>query len=341
MATSNLKDRAVLVKFTDRVWLGGTINRKAAEQLEQANDAKKGTGHYWQRLVPKAALATRVNLGASARLYHDANTLPWLGGGVRILPAANFDEYMRGMRKRKAEADEAAKKFCAEYAQWQDEAKRTQGKLFNPAKYPTQAELEAKFGFELDVLPLPNVADWRVDLGEEKVAEIRAEAERKLASVHQEGIAELFERLQAVLKHAHERLADDKAIFRDSLISNVKEMAALLGRLNVTDDPQLAELQRETEKQFADIQPQTLRTDPVARSSAASKASAIMRKMEAFMGKAAKPLPTPKAVGESEAPAPSKTPRKPVPLMDPVQAALNAERNRRQRERRAAAKRRQ
>lgn len=303
----SLKDRAVLVKFTDHCWIGGTIDRKATAQVENANGAKSGTGQYWKRLVPKAAIKERSNIGANARSYHDSNTNPWLGGGVRILPAANFSDYMKGMRKFQSDADAAVKKFCKDYTSWIKEAERTQGKLFNPAHYPSQDSIAGKFGIDVDVMPLPNIADWRVDLNEDQVKEIQAEAEAKFAAVQKEGVTELYERLQEVLARAQKRLSDKEATFRDSLIGNIKELVVLIARLNVTNDPGLETIRKETEVKLAGLGPNSLRLDPVARNKAATDAGAIMAKMASFMGGGKIPLPerdvrpVVKAIGKKKA----------------------------------------
>ncbi len=315
---TTLRDKAVLVKFVDHCWIGGTIDKKATAEVEAANDAKSGTGQYWKRLVPKAAIKERSNIGANARVYHDSNTNPWLGGGVRILPAANFTEYMAGMRKYQSQAEAAVKKFCADYTSWIAEAKRTQGKLFNPAHYPSQDAIVGKFGFDVDVMPLPNIADWRVDLSEEQAKEVRAEAEAKFASIQKEGVTELYERLQEVLVHAQKRLSDKEATFRDSLIGNIKELVGLIGRLNVTNDPGLETIRKETEAKLAGLGPNTLRLDPVARNKAATDASAIMSKMAAFMGGAKVVLP------QRDVAAPGKASGKKRTLSEAQKAAKNA-----------------
>lgn len=280
----SLKDRAVLVKFTDRVWIGGARDSKVSEEIEVANDAKKGTGHYWKQLVPKVALKERVNISGTARAFHDHNTNPWLGGGVRILPAANFTEYMAGMRKFQGEAETAVQKFCSEYVQWIAEAKKTQGRLFKAEQYPDPASVADKFGFAVDVMPLPNIADWRIDLSEDQVKALRIEAEQRFADVQKEGITELFERLQKLVERAQKKLSDKEAIFRDSLIGNIKEMVELVSRLNVTNDPKLEAIRKETEEKLTGLSPEALRLDPDARNSAATAASAIMSKMASYMG---------------------------------------------------------
>lgn len=297
MATTTLRDKAMLVKFTDHVWIGGTIDRKVGKEIEAAAGATQNTGHYWKRLIPKAALNKRINIGSDARLFHYTNTLPWMEGGIRILPAANFADYMAGMRKRQTAAVTADRQFFAEYQSWIDEAKRVQGTLFNEHDYPSADQIKGKFGFEIDVVPLPNIADWRVDLGEEQVTELRREAEQKFALLQTEGLTELYKRIQQALEHAQERLGDDKAIFRDSLVDNIKTICRQVANLNVTGDKGLEIVRKETEEKLAGLMPNTLRTDPVARSKAANDAREIMRKMSSFMG-GAKPLPEPEAPAE-------------------------------------------
>lgn len=282
--TTNLQDRAVLVKFTDHCWVGGIINKTATKKVETDAGATSGTGHYWQRLVPKAALKERVNFGSDARTYHNNQTLPWLGGGVRILPSANLDEYLKGMRKRQAAAEAAVKKFCDDYSQWIDEARRTQGALFDPKHYPTVDEVRSKFGFDIDIMPLPSIADWRVNVSEEQAAELRKEAELKMTQIQEEGIRELYSRLQEVLTHAKERLDDPEKTFRDSLIGNIKSMVDLIAKLNVTGNPELEAIRQETEEKLAGLGPNTLRTDPEARRKAAKATSDIISKMSAYMG---------------------------------------------------------
>jgi len=281
----SLKDRAVLVKFTDRAWRGGMIDKQVGADVMKANDAKSNVGHFWKRLVPKAAIKPRANAGAAARIFHQQNTLPWLEGGVRILPVANFQVYMDGMRKLISKAEGEEKKFLKDFPQWIAEAKRTHGKLFNENHFPSIDELTRKFGIEIDVIPLPNIADWRVDLDAEQVKELRKKAEQQMAAVQSEGIKELYSRLQELLEHAQKKLDDPEGVFRDSLVGNIKHLVGLIGKLNVTGDKNLEAVRKETEAKFKDVAAETLRADPVARSKAAKDARAIMKKMSAYMGK--------------------------------------------------------
>lgn len=281
----NIKDRAVLVRFIDRVWMGGAIDSAVGEKVRQDAHAKADTGHYWKRLVPKAAIRPRANAGNAARAFHISNTLPWMEGGVRILPVANFREYMTGMRKLIDAARAEEKKFVKEYPHWIDEAKRSHGKLFNAAHFPPASEIAHRFGIDVDVIPMPNIADWRVELDAEQMKALRAEAEKRMATIQAEGIAEMYERLQKLLDHLAKKLDDGEATFRNSTIDNIKKLVVLLNRLNVTGNKELEAIRKDTEAKLAGVTADTLREDPVARSKAAKDARAIMKKMSSYMGK--------------------------------------------------------
>lgn len=302
MATQDLKDRAILVKYTERCWVGGMHDREVSHEIEDAKGAKRGTGRYWKRLIPRAALKPLLAVFNEARTFHTAMTLPWLGSGVRILPAANANEYLTGMRQRRGKMLNELRKFLKDYDSWIAEAERTQVKLFRRSDYPSVEQVEAKFGFEVDVTPLPSIADWRVALSAEQAEEVRAQAVASMEKAHAEGVQEMFGRLQEVLQHAQEKLSDDEAVFRDSLIGNVKDMVELLAKLNVTGNAELEAVRKETEEKLASLKPATLREDKTVRRQAATAASAIMAKMASFMGGAQVQVPAQAPVQE-EAPA--------------------------------------
>jgi hypothetical protein len=80
-----------------------------------------------------------------------------------------------------------------------------------------------------------------------------------------------------------EKLADPKAIFRDSMLENTREICALLPRLNFTDDPDLETMRQQVEATLLK-HPEALRNDPDLRRDTAAEAKKIMDAMGVFMG---------------------------------------------------------
>ena len=130
--------------------------------------------------------------------------------------------------------------------------------------------------------------DWRVDLSEEQVKELKKQAEATFTAVQKEGLLEMYGNLHALLEHAKDRLADPEAVFRDSLIKNIREMVARLSKLNVTGDKELEAVRKETEAAFKDVAPADLRDNKEKRAKVAKDAGAIMKKMASYMGAAKK-----------------------------------------------------
>jgi hypothetical protein len=77
-------------------------------------------------------------------------------------------------------------------------------------------------------------------------------------------------------------LADRQATFRNSLVTNVKDICALIPALNVTGNAQLAEATRSIEATLATISPDDLRDSVVIRQQVANAAGDIVRRFGAM-----------------------------------------------------------
>ena len=285
MTTNVMQDKAVLVKFTDSVWIARKRDRSVAEDVAKQREAKNSAvGVYRKRLLPKEALEKRKSIGGRAREYHNRTTLPWMDDGVRVLPASLLKEYMAAMRKYRAEAEAADEEFFAQYHTFIKEAKLILGKLFNEEDYPDELVIRNKFGFSLNVFPLPNLADWRVDLPQKELEELRKAAEGTLTAMQKDAVKDLWMRLSKVIEHVQERLSKDDNKFKNSLLGNVKEMLELLPKLNIAGDAKLEEMRQEIEKKITAHTSDELRDDPQARHTVAKDAASILKRMAAYTG---------------------------------------------------------
>src|SRR5690606_29989873 len=146
----------------------------------------------------------------------------------------NFKEYMDGMRKLISKAEAEERKFFKDYPGWIEEAQRIHGKLFDRSQFPTVDEVKGKFGIHVNVIPIPSVEDWRIQLDAEQVKELKRAALEQFEAINKEGLAELYERIHKVLEHANEKLSDAEATFRNSTIENLKEITKAIAKLNIT-----------------------------------------------------------------------------------------------------------
>jgi len=288
MATSTMKslrEKAVLVKFSDSVWTAAKKDEKATKHVLDAHAAKSGAGSFKSRLVSKAALEHRWDVSHHARAYHIQHTSPWMDEGVRMVPVRMLKDYSKAMRAYQAEAEAADREFLSKLDEHIREAKILRGKLFDPADYPSKEILATKFAFQLDIMPIPDAGDWRLEgMGVKEMEALRAQAEGVLTNLQQAAVRELFERLAEVVTHLKERLQKDDAKFRNSLVGNVKECVELVAQLNVTGDPKLEAVRKEIETKLSKQDPEELRDAPVVRGKVAKEADAILKKMASYMG---------------------------------------------------------
>ena len=87
-----------------------------------------------------------------------------------------------------------------------------------------------------------------------------------------------------------EKLQDKEGIFRDSLVTNIRDLCELIPRLNFTDDARLEELRTQAEKDLAAYDPEDLRKNQFARMETADAAADLLAKMAGYTGIEPNPL---------------------------------------------------
>lgn len=279
-----LSDKALLVQLSISQWTARKYDKKATEQVASANNAAVQSGRYNKSLLPMNDFLANVHQKSTLiRKKYYANTLPWGIDGTQILPSANYLSFMTDFRKEKYEWQMVVNSFLSEYMRLKTHARVSLNTLYNEADYPSQDEVASKFNMDMSIMPVPD-GDFRVDVAEEELARITADVERRVVDASQNAMKEAWTRLHDRVKHMAEKLDDPKAVFRDTLVENTREICSVLTRLNFTDDPNLEAMRQEVEQSLTKHHPDALRNDPDLRRDKAAEAKAIMAKMGAFMG---------------------------------------------------------
>ena len=159
--------------------------------------------------------------------------------------------------------------------------------MFNEAEFPRPGTLRDKFAWRVVVSPLPQADDFRVSLQGDETDRIKDEIERHVRETVAESVKDLWQLLYDAISHVVERLKDADAIFRDSLLGNVRELCDVLPKLNLLDDPHLEAARKEILAQVVSQDPEMLRKNKRARKQTAEAAAKILDGMKAFMGPAA------------------------------------------------------
>lgn len=279
----NLNDRALLVQLSVSQWTARKYDKKATKEVADANGTTTAVGRYNKSLLPMNDLLDNIHKKTThiRQRYYD-NTLPWGIDGTQMLPTSNYLQFMSDFRKERDEWNILVRNFVDHYDTLKEDAKRILGGLYDPADYPSAVDIRQKFHMDMAVFPVPS-ADFRVSIASDELTRIQQDVERRVAEAQTNAMKDVWQRLFDRVKHMAEKLADPKAIFRDSMVENAREICALLPRLNFTDDPNLEALRQQVEASLIK-HPEALRNDPDLRRDTAAEAKAIMDKMSVFMG---------------------------------------------------------
>ena len=255
--TARLSSKAVIATLNVGAWR--TVKRHAAETAaENARHGLRDEARVDVKICAHPALEEIARLHTEARAEHYRLTLPAADKGLRLLPAARQFEHSALMQSFGVRIDTLVSQFLADYDRVRAEAPARLNGLYVASQWPAHDVVAARFSFATRYLPVPDVGQW-------------AEWFEEASACAQE---ELRDRLSDAIRKVAVKLRDPKAIFRDTLVSNLAEVLALVPDLNLADDPQIADLARQA-GDLVEHDAATLRDDPIARANTASRADEI------------------------------------------------------------------
>jgi hypothetical protein len=279
-----IKQKAMLARLTITQFTGNKQDKAATDSVKEKFQTGQDAGSYNKTLIAKAAIKAVSSAANGARIFHYAQTLPWKDDGARILPAANFLQYSEGMRQKKATFQAAVQKFVASYPDLIEEAKTRLAGLFNVNEYPDVNSISDKYSFDMQIDPLPMAADFRVDLNSAEVDAIRKQIEARTDQATKAATLDLWKRLNTAVESMSERLNDPKAIFHDTLVTNIEEVTEIIPRLNLADDAALDRMAKDAKAKLTAKTPKQLRENINDRKETAKAADDLLATMAAYMG---------------------------------------------------------
>ena len=281
---TQLNSKALLVQLSISQWTARKYDKRVTKEAAENNNADMVAGRYNKSLLPMTDSLKQVHKKASTiRAAYYENTLKWDTDGVQLLPTANYLAFMSKFGTMKNEYFDLVNKFVEGYAQHVEDAEEYLGDMYNPADYPSTAEIMGKFRMEMNVSPLP-ADDFRVEIGEADLAAIQYDVEQRVQAAQNVAMKDVWQRLYDKVEAIVERLSDPSALFKNSLIENAANLCELLPKLNFSDDPELEDMRREVEAKLTRYSSEVVRNDPDRRREVAADAKDIANKMSVFMG---------------------------------------------------------
>jgi hypothetical protein len=277
----------MLVRLKINRWGAKRNDSEIAMEVAKSKNSDAELGKFTKQLLKSDALDTFRKLSRQCRKLHKYYTLPW-EEGVGLLPADMYFKYTEVIGEKQREAMKAADEFVAEYKeQWHaglGDYKKGLGDMFNADDYPEPNRVRTKFGIHIRTSPIQDPNDFRVkmsaDASEDLKKQMFADFQNNMKDAFRAPIIRLYEQL----RHVQEKLHEKDAVFRDSLIGNIQELVEILPSLNVLNDPKIAAMIKQTEKEICSVSDvKALRNDPKYRKEVAKSADAILKSMKGYI----------------------------------------------------------
>jgi hypothetical protein len=275
-----LSSSAMLVELNVSMWVGRKTDKGASAQVLHDNNASKGMASVSKRLLDCEQLDTLKTHVGAMRLAHRAATLPWSESGLRLVTNAQYMDYHKEITGMINEFYKLTESLLDVY-QWEvAEAQTKLGDLFDISEYPTTDDLRRKFRVSLSYIPLPSSGDFRLDVGNDAQDVLREQYEKHYSEQINRAMGDLWQRLLEPLQNMSARLAygksDKPSGFRDTLVSNVEDIAALLKTCNITGDPAMEQIRIDIVQTLRGVTPDGLRKDSYLRSRTQSQIDNIL-----------------------------------------------------------------
>jgi len=267
----SLSSSAMLVELSISYWSGRKMDKSVSKEIETAKHADRGVASVSKRLLGNCAELDAVQkFQANVRNFHYAATMPWSDSGLRIVPTARYFDYHKQITALQAEFFKLVDAFLAEYEWARAQAQVKLGDMFRPDDYPTVEKLKEKFRFNVNYIPLPDAGDWRVDLGNEAVEQLRAQYEAAYAKQVEGAMKDIWKRLFDTLTVLSRQLSDadadgKKPKMYQSVFDRALEIIDLMEDCNLTGDPQMQMAQRKLAQTFRGVSLEAVKDDPALK----------------------------------------------------------------------------
>ena len=276
-----LQQRAMLARVSVTRWAANKHDPKVSNEVDVAHGAKNA-GKFVKALVDKSHIKALQTSAGKIRQFHYEMTLPWDDEGDRLLPAKSFQKYTDGLRNLRLEDEQLQREFIKIYPSLVATAPQRLGTLFDPSDFPDVTELPTKFSMKVDIKPVPDAEDFRVNVGADAAAEIKKSITADADAKFQAAMKTCYTRMESVVSHISKTLKQEDPRIFDTLVTNARDLVECLEDLNIADDPHLEQLRQDLDAVLPSSA-RALKHNPDLRAKVADEADMILAKMKGYV----------------------------------------------------------
>jgi hypothetical protein len=288
----NIADACMLAYCSISVWSARKLDKKQTQKTITAAGATNDAARVNKHLLANAdaALKEVQRKANQIRDYIDTNTVPWDDAGNRLLPNARALVVVGKLRDLEVEFDKTVDDFVAQYPVLRAQAVANLGDMGEDSDYPQPDVVRSKFSIKVSFSPVPkDFGDVRVGMSEKAAVAWQQHYEGNVQRQVGDALRAAWGRLRESLERYSDRLQLDEEkgktkVFRDTMVSQLRETVDLLASLNVFGDATLERLTREVRERIAGFDAEVLRSNVGVAMSVKQSTDEILSKLHSTLG---------------------------------------------------------
>ena len=275
----SISSSAMLTELNISVWTGRKFDKVVSQEIDTAKQTTTRAGNYHKNLIAdEPNFIALSKFQGNARTYHYHATMPWSDSGLRLLTTTMYFDYHKMISQMEQDFYGLVTTALNDYPNMLLRAKHKMGDLFNAHDYPDVDDLRNKYRFSVKFSPVPDIGDWRVDINNEAQETLKASYQQAYTANLEQAYQDVWTRTHEALTNMSAKLAgNNKQIFRDTLVTNVKEMIDLLDKFNITGDATMRQAKVKIEHALSGVTPDALREDDEFRLDTKSKVDELLK----------------------------------------------------------------
>ena len=279
----SLSSSAMLVELNISLWTARKLDKKVSNDVDISNSTRTKAGNYHKNLLAGDDSLTAIGkLAGLIRTYHMSVTSPWSDSGQRLLTTAYFLPYQREMARLEKEYWFLVNDFLPAYSSKISAAAFQLGSLFDREEYPDVFQVQTKFGMSVRYTPVPESGDFRVDIGNDAMNDLKDQYDRLYQSNLDKVNADAWDRLYKVLTQLSFGLRTDEngkqGKIYSSVVDNAKDLCDLLQHFNVSGDTQLEAMRIKLEDTITGIDAKDIKDSDYVRGTVKQTVDAMLDK---------------------------------------------------------------
>lgn len=295
MMNENRYRGLMIVGYKTSAPTGGIKDERGTAAVAATYRATQEVGNFTRRIIPASYLRPFTQERNKWAKYHRQVLVPFARAakGEGLAKAAVVKEYCNEFRVAQRSVQNGIETIMSRYDEMVNHQREISGDLFIPSnddpsrsiEIPQREEFRNSFAFEL-IKPrvLENPDDLIDVFDNEFVEDVKSDVESNLKQAVSDSLLPVFESLLKMSEglRSYDPNNGRDGAFRKTLVTNVKENAELLSKVNFSDNETISFIQKEILGNLVQYDERQLKDSEPLRKSIADKADNVLDNFEAF-----------------------------------------------------------